>query len=393
LLDSDLRAEAERQFSICNACRYCEGLCSVFPAMELRTAFSDGDVGYLANLCHDCRACIHACPFSPPHQLAVDIPALLSTIRVESFVQHARPRFMWAVLNRPKALLLLVVSAMAVVGLLAVLFDDPSRLVHTTRGKGAFYEIVAYIWLVVPATTAGLLSLAAIVAGVIAALREDGKRALRLLNARAAWRALIDVLGLANLRGGGSGCHVDDDQPTSVRRRLHFLVFYGFGLMFAATVSAAIEQDIFGVQPPYPVISVPVLLGTIGGFATIAGCIGFLSLALSSKSTAITSESRRIGRVFNSILVATTASGLLVLLLRSTAAMPLLLLFHLALVGAFFLALPYGKFVHSAYRYAALVRYHVERRNPELATDGVMYPASPVIVRDQADRQPVTVED
>ena len=28
--------DGERQMTICNACRYCEGYCAVFPAMELR---------------------------------------------------------------------------------------------------------------------------------------------------------------------------------------------------------------------------------------------------------------------------------------------------------------------------------------------------------------------
>ena len=27
-------AEADRQLTICNACRYCEGYCAVFPALE-----------------------------------------------------------------------------------------------------------------------------------------------------------------------------------------------------------------------------------------------------------------------------------------------------------------------------------------------------------------------
>jgi MinD superfamily P-loop ATPase len=42
---------------ICNACRYCEGFCAVFPAVELRREFSAGDLSYLANLCHGCRGC------------------------------------------------------------------------------------------------------------------------------------------------------------------------------------------------------------------------------------------------------------------------------------------------------------------------------------------------
>jgi MinD superfamily P-loop ATPase len=40
--------------AVCNACRYCEGLCAVFPAMELRRDFSGGELDYLASLCHGC---------------------------------------------------------------------------------------------------------------------------------------------------------------------------------------------------------------------------------------------------------------------------------------------------------------------------------------------------
>ena len=45
-------AEADRLMTVCNACRYCEGLCAVFPAMEMRRVFPDGDLNYLANLCN-----------------------------------------------------------------------------------------------------------------------------------------------------------------------------------------------------------------------------------------------------------------------------------------------------------------------------------------------------
>ena len=58
--------EADRLMTVCNSCRYCEGLCAVFPAMEMRRAFADGDLNYLANLCHSCGACYTDCQFSPP---------------------------------------------------------------------------------------------------------------------------------------------------------------------------------------------------------------------------------------------------------------------------------------------------------------------------------------
>jgi citrate/tricarballylate utilization protein len=44
--------------------------------------------------------------------------------------------------------------------------------------------------------------------------------------------------------------------------------------------------------------------------------------------------------------------------------MGVLLATHLGIVLALFLTLPYGKFVHALYRFAALVRFHIERRRP-----------------------------
>jgi citrate/tricarballylate utilization protein len=44
--------------------------------------------------------------------------------------------------------------------------------------------------------------------------------------------------------------------------------------------------------------------------------------------------------------------------------MGVLLAVHLGVVLALFLTLPYGKFVHALYRFAALVRFHIERKRP-----------------------------
>jgi citrate/tricarballylate utilization protein len=43
-------------------------------------------------------------------------------------------------------------------------------------------------------------------------------------------------------------------------------------------------------------------------------------------------------------------------------AMGVLLAIHLGVVLGLFLTLPYGKFVHAVYRFAALVRYRLESR-------------------------------
>src|ERR687886_189832 len=83
--------EARRQMAICNACRYCEGYCAVFPAMELRRTFSDGDLIYLANLCFDCRACLYACQYAPPHPFQVNVPRVFAELRGETYRRYSWP--------------------------------------------------------------------------------------------------------------------------------------------------------------------------------------------------------------------------------------------------------------------------------------------------------------
>ena len=75
------RGEVARQMQICNACRYCEGFCAVFPAMTRRLEFGKADVHYLANLCHNCGACLHACQYAPPHEFAVNVPRAMAQVR------------------------------------------------------------------------------------------------------------------------------------------------------------------------------------------------------------------------------------------------------------------------------------------------------------------------
>jgi citrate/tricarballylate utilization protein len=60
------------------------------------------------------------------------------------------------------------------------------------------------------------------------------------------------------------------------------------------------------------------------------------------------------------MLFMTSATGLLLLVLRGQRVMPVLLLIHLGFVLGLFLTLPYGKFVHGIYRTAALLKFSTE---------------------------------
>ena len=91
-LPAGTEAEAARQLQICNACRYCEGFCAVFPAMARRLEFGSADLHYLANLCHQCGACLHACQYAPPHEFAVSLPRALSTVRRDTYARFAWPQ-------------------------------------------------------------------------------------------------------------------------------------------------------------------------------------------------------------------------------------------------------------------------------------------------------------
>ena len=61
------------------------------------------------------------------------------------------------------------------------------------------------------------------------------------------------------------------------------------------------------------------------------------------------------------LLFLTSLTGLLLMILRETSAMGLLLSVHLGLVAGLFITMPYGKFLHAVYRYAALIRNAIEQ--------------------------------
>src|SRR5438270_903163 len=159
---ADLLKEGERIMIICNACRYCEGHCAVFPAMEQRTEFPPRDLAYLANLCHD----------SGP--------------------------------------------------------------------------------------------------GVKPSARHLG-------------RATLDILQLRYLDGGaGDGCTYPREAPSQARRVFHHFTYYGFLLCLASTTVAAIYDNYLARKAPYPVASVPVLLGIAGGIGLLVGPAGLLALKFQS---------------------------------------------------------------------------------------------------------------
>ena len=223
--------------TVCNSCRYCEGLCAVFPAMEMRRAFSDGDLNYLANLCHGCGACYSDCQFSPPHEYNVNVPKTLAIARAESWAAYAWPRAFPAcsratasrsASSRPRASPRSF-SASPRCNDRAGAVRHPYRPRRVLRADAAQRD-------------GGVVR-----RGVPLRDRRAGHGHARVLarhrRARSAcwpipaslWQAMRDAGELRYLDGGGVGCFNEDERPTDRRRIYHHLTFYGFVLCFAAT--------------------------------------------------------------------------------------------------------------------------------------------------------------
>src|SRR5690348_7242527 len=103
-----LIAEAQRMLRICNACRYCEGYCAVFPALERRLDFNEADVHYLASLCHNCGSCLYACQYAPPHEFQLNFPRMLAQVRASTYRKYAFPAFLSGLFTRNGVAALLV---------------------------------------------------------------------------------------------------------------------------------------------------------------------------------------------------------------------------------------------------------------------------------------------
>ncbi|HTH62069.1 MAG TPA: tricarballylate utilization 4Fe-4S protein TcuB [Paraburkholderia sp.] len=357
---TDNEAEVARQMQICNACRYCEGFCAVFPAMTRRLEFGKADVNYLANLCHHCGACYHACQYAPPHEFAVNVPKAMAKVRLETYTEYAWPASFGALYRRNGVTL--SVALAAGLALFLLLGTALQGGLSGDVGAGNFYAIFPHNLL---AAMFGVVFAFAIVALGIGVTRFwcDVAANTGSADVPAVAEAAKHALTLKYLDGGhGDGCNEASDAFTLARRRFHHLTFYGFMLCFAATVLATVYHYVLGQSAPYPFLSLPVLFGTAGGIGLIVGPAGLLWLNLTRNAEQGDARQRPMDRGFIALLLLTSATGLALLAMRDSAAMPWLLAVHLGIVIALFATLPYGKFAHGVFRSAALVKASVEKR-------------------------------
>ena len=382
----DLLAEAQRQLSICNSCRYCEGYCPVWPALELRTELSRPDVAYLASLCHDCQSCLTACMYSPPHEFGVDPPALFALVRADTYRRYVWPPRPVAALRGWRGLLIAFAAACLLLTALALLIRPGNGDVFAGQSDRSPYALIPHLALVIVVLLPSAWTLAIMIRAAWLYWRDIDGGVPGLLDARAWTRTLWQAATLAHQSGGDDGgCTYPDETPSGVRRRWHHLVAYGFLLTFVSTVAAWILQTFRHENPPYSLISVPVLAGSIGGIAASLGCAGLLVLKRRSEAAAVRAsapnhvcdphngrESTPAGDVAGAAggpadyallwaILALMLTGLAVLASRTTALFAPVLVIHLAAVITAFAIAPYTRFFHWLYRILSIQRSNLEQ--------------------------------
>lgn len=357
-------AEAARILTICNSCRYCEGFCAVFPAMTRRIEFNKADIHYLANLCHNCGACLHACQYGAPHEFNVNVPRTLAQVRKTTYKDFAWPRPLGVLYDKNGLTLSLALGVcLALFLLLAIVLNGP--LLYEPLA-GNFYAIFPHNLMVVIFGSTFLLAIVALGVGLVRFWRATDPPVQFSTNPKGAVNeALHDTLTLKYLDGGhGEGCNESDSRFSLWRRRFHHLTFYGFFLCLASTSVATLYHYALNLQAPYGFTSLPVILGTIGGLGLLIGPAGLFYLNIKRHTDHGDATQKTMDRGFIALLFFISLTGLLLLVLRDTSLMGSLLAIHLGFVLAFFITMPYSKFAHGVYRSAALFKNAIEKRSP-----------------------------
>jgi len=199
-------------------------------------------------------------------------------------------------------------------------------------------------------------------------------------------RAVYDTLILKHLGGGTcEGCAYPYELPSKARPIFHHFTFYGFGLCFAATALGTIFHYVLGwhTPPPIPsfmggpagqelnlIRSLPFILGSLGGIGLVVGPLGLLWLKTRRNYLLVDQTQNGMDSSFLVLLMLTSLSGFLLAYFRQTQLAGSFVVLHLGIVMGLFLTMPYGKFVHGIYRFAALIRNAYEERTmPKLGSE------------------------
>ncbi|MCX2717439.1 tricarballylate utilization 4Fe-4S protein TcuB [Helicobacter sp. MIT 21-1697] len=353
--DSNIYTTATKSCIICNSCRYCEGLCAVFPAMEKYREFSPKDIDYLANLCHQCSECFYDCQYAPPHEFNVAIPTQFAQIRKESYKKYAFPHFLGKAFDKNAWFVMILL----IVTLFAGFFLASHQTLTEQDANGDFFAIIPYTYMVGTFSIVSLFVLAALVIGFINFAKSIE---LKNITLKVFLESIKDALTLRYLGGHKSeGCTYPNASRSNVRRIFHHFTAYGFLFCFIATSLAAFYHHFLHIYAPYDITQLPKLFGVVGGVFLCIGTLGLFFLKLIADKKIVDTKSVAMDYAFLFMLFIVSFSGLFLMFVRESEMLSYALWFHLSTILAFFIMIPYSKFTHIFYRFIALLKYNIEK--------------------------------
>lgn len=359
-MSTDVLHEARRQAGVCNACRYCEGYCSVFPALHRERMFTDETLIQLANLCHNCRGCYYACQYAAPHAFAINMPRVLAEVRHESWQSFVMPVALARAFHRSGT----AIAMATVAGLVALIWAI--KAIGSSGGEG-FYAVLSHNAMVAIFGPAFILPTVLLALGIRRYWRTVGGGAVHLSHLVQAFSSVAEMRELSG--GYGDGCNFEDkDRFSQLRRWLHQSTMYGFLLCLASTSVATLMHYAFDLPAPYSLFSVPKILGLTGGVLLSLGTLGMAILKLRGERNLADACVWEGEMAFILLLFVVSTSGLALYLFAETAWLAALLAFHLGAVLAFFLLTPYSKMAHGFFRLTALVKEAHNRSEPPSTT-------------------------
>ena len=276
--------EGERVMTVCNACRYCEGYCPVFPAMEQRLAVR----ARRPDLPRQSVPQLRRVPVRLPVRAAARVRRSTCRrrwpqIRLRSYEEYCWPK---ALGRRVQASRRRDDARCRSRLLDGVLFAAPALAAGDRRGSGPpmpdgdFYGVVPHGVMVAVFGAVALFVVARARHRRRAILARRHRRPTGMADRRSAVvTALRDALTLTPPARRRRRLH-DRGRATRSpwRRWFHHCTFYGFLLCFASTTVAAIYHTSSGWPAPYAYTSLPVVLGTVGGVGLLIGPAGLLAL-------------------------------------------------------------------------------------------------------------------
>ena len=190
LVNLDATAEVKRQAEICNACRYCESYCSVFPALHRQRHFDEASLVQLANLCHNCRGCYYACQYTEPHEFDLNLPKALAELRTDSWIAFAYPSKLAGLFQRQGTL----IGITLMLGF-AVIFGLANWLGNLHGGQ--FYEVMSHSLMVAIFLPAFVLPMLTLVASLRRYWQAMGGGTIQWQDLKAATMLVANMKNLA----------------------------------------------------------------------------------------------------------------------------------------------------------------------------------------------------